>query len=517
MTRESLYQLLRLHFPHSPAFAITGSQAKRTHFLAASDIDVIVFDTYNSTIITEQLVSGSFKVDCTIIPLVDITNVIRHDYADVHSILFTMINNCETGYDPGGILAELKTIVQEVSKQVSPYTLKRKEELNKRLDGFRKYFARDLDMEERTVLLADFLSMLTQMAVIDEMGWEADRLLKTRLLKQRRPEFLKEVVALYQQAMSVSDLRFLNAYITAFQHSLQKNAPGSEEGNICFSFSSNDFSWKKVCDEILPAILKSDLLQSTYLYTCLSPKKYPRLYKYQASITFKREDGMPDSTYLNAIVNIGKIGEGFVFEPVYLLPEFSDSYATARIGAFRQILSKYACAQAQTGEMPDSIAAGLLLLVMQELLLSIEDSMIMNNYLLQRSLLTSKEQKSAGSKAAIDLLAKQKIQNLEQVYKRQQNIYHALVKKPNEKTSIDTLFREIIEGLKGLLSDQTINFRLHIFPYSLFSYLQVENILSCEKYMIVAEDILQFLNYPDEAKARVLYCIMQTQTNGWFS
>ena len=514
MTRDELTILLKKTFPKSVGLAVTGSQANSANYRNASDIDVLIFDTFNSDVTTIPLtIHEVFKVDCTVIPILNIENVIINEFADTSNTAFNMLKGSAILHDPFGLVQEIKDIVAGLQLNTNHKILKLSESLNKKLNSFKKYFVRDLTEQERILLIADFITLITKIAVIDKNGWDAERLRKAKILSQEDPAFLNEIVGLFNLAIKSENLGFINPFIDRFQSTL-KSVEKTETTSVTIDLSFPEFSLPVFCKGLLSQIMSEPLLKQCFLYFYASPRKYYHIYKHHVSICF----GLPDKEFYLPLIDalnkkIANKVSGINFEQVFILDKYDDDSVRMAIEEFRKILSHFWLSHLSQIEndrrLIESVCLRLSYFIYRKLDFDLEDFCYLNNAMLQKWLLEMKDQRHAGGQQVIVKTGQIKIQRLNERYQKDKSrIFNTMRNHSGVVYSgmVDAvLYGQLEQAVSKMIEPVDLNWHSKLQPQSFYKFLQIKKSREADLYKILMEEIFQMLNVPDDMKTSVVY------------
>ncbi len=517
MNNNILKGILFRQFPKSIGFILTGSQSGNTVFTTASDIDVMIFDTMNSGIYSRGLIQDHYKIDCTVVPIFDIENVIINEYFDLKGTFLNMLASGVILNDPHKIILEIKQSITPLINRRSNALTQHYKKLVEELLKMRKYFERDLNEQERIFLLCDFVHLISKIEVIKSSGWDAINLRKTKLLNETNKGFVEKIIKLHKKGLEVEDLQFLIGYIDNYHKNLIQSAD-YKPPTIVFDISIADFSLQQFSLKVVPSIISNEILSRCYRYFYISPKKYYRQYKYDLSLCFNIQEDINIVDVINelsGLINSSKGEKAFRYEIIEPLEKVSDSHFSNIIQDFRVSLCTLATAlilkEKEIKAKPVDIGLALCCALQQLLLLGIEDTGYLNTFLMQKWLFTYPEEKNAKEHRYLITAGKEKQKNWDIQFEAcKANILSIIEQGINENKldlneEVHQLYLQLINKLKKI--SQNINLRTNYLPDSLIKYLHLTKPEEGRLYLILTEEILKMLNIRDDDKAFCLYAM----------
>lgn len=524
MTRKELTEYLLRWFPRSVGFAVAGSQRKNLIYSEISDIDVLIFDTCNSDLYSEMgVINQVFKIDYNIVPVSDIENVIIHEFTDTRGTLFDMFLNCTILHDPFSIIQEIKEIVKGVQGITNNTTLRIAKGLYSELSTFKKYFERNLDEYERILLVAEFITVISKIGVIDKIGWDALKLRKVKQLQEHNPLLLQEIIQLFKQSLQTNNLSFLNVFIDHFLK-LQRITDETQFGNIIIDFYIPKFTLYDFCKSTLPTLFENSELKKGYRYFYLSPVKYHNTYKNNISVCFELSFNQSFWDMLTELVKTISYKTGAItYQQAYVLNKFKDELLTQKIENLRKRISDFWLLNMDAintqNKLPEDICIVLCSFMQEQLNLDFEDALCINNFLLQRWLLNRRE--NGNGEKMILKKAREKTALLEKYYKRNQRNVEKIFNAKNNISLIGYTFntnsyQDIISCITDLINSNEINWNTKFFPNSLFRFLQIKKQREVKIYMVLVEEILQMMNITDNIKAKILFLDLKNLNTFFF-
>ncbi len=526
MNKEELIKLLRSTFPQAIGAMLTGSQFNKTHFNTISDVDVVVFDRTTSDVHTRGLRFQQNKIDCTIVPVFDIENVVLNEFYDPKGIIIYMISSGEILYDTNTIIEDIASAVLPLKNKISERVKTNYHQSVEQLLKMSKYFERELSESERILLACDFIYCITKIEAIRCNGWDFTSLHKARLLNEHNSAFVTDILQLHRMVVETKDLRFLHSYVKQYQNKLG-HFDDTLQQIITFDIAIPDFSLQYFHKDILPVILSNSSLYKCYLYSFISPRKYHRLYRHDIAISFAADKGMAIIDIIHELLECFKLLENansFQYEIVHQLRENTLGSLENQLLNLRIHLSALVkvIMQQQTNTNTFETALALCTYLQHLLGLDMETLCFLNTFLMQRWLLTHTEQKNAKEHHLLNTLGKEKQQKWDLQYNNTKNHLTAIMRTSiaggiSVTPEVNICYQQVIDNLKIIFFDNEADFITSYFPDSLLHSIQVSEMRESRAYLLLAEEILQLLNLNDSVKAQCLYFMSKGTVELFFS
>lgn len=528
MSKEELLKFLQDQFPQALGFALTGSQAKNHTFNTVSDIDIVVFDTVNSNVYSIGMSYQKHRFDFTILPILDIENVVLDEFYDPRGIVLNMIGNGIILKDTNNVIKDIQNAIEPLLTKTNIRTKSIYQKLIIELLNLRKYLKRDLDENEKLVLACDFVYLIIKIEVIRLHGWEAVDLRKVKLLKDYNPGFVEEITKLHRKATIENNTEVLIGYINHYHLSLMQLSD-EESKNIVFDIAIPDFSFPIFCEKILSEIIANPSLKNCYKYFYLSPLKLNKQYKNNISICFKPTENITVADIISELSNIkelSKEGKTFSYEFIHPLERFRDDYSVNAIEELRINLCEFArliiLNEKKLKARPVDIALALCSKLKELLILETEDVCYLNNFLMQRWLLSPAEQKDTVDSQRLVAMAKEK----QKVWDIQYNISKQQIQtiinnstEPNQlllAEHLNSSYLQLITKLEQTIQNPDIHFKTQYLPDSLLEYIKLAKPENGRVYLVLAEEIFQMLNMINIEKAYILYMMSKGMMELYF-
>lgn len=528
MNKKELLSFLLEQFPKAIGFVLTGSQSRNSTFNTVSDIDVMVFDIINSDVYSRGAKVGQYRIDCTIIAVFDIENIILTEFYDLKGTIINMVTSGTILHDTNNIIKNIKNSTRPLSNKINSRVKAVYQQSVEELLKLRKYLERDLTEGEKVLLACDFVSAISKIEVIRANGWNAVNLRKAQLLDKHNAEFVSEIVKMHKKAMEGDNLQFLVGYINNYQNNLIR-FNDEEPSNILFDIAVPNFSLQQFSQEILPVIISHPALKSCYRYFYTSLKKYHRQYKYDVSICFNLKENITIADLVNELsrgINILNENKVFRFEVIHPLEKFSNNNLANTIEELRVTLCKLANALIIQGTYIKGKFVNMALVLCSKinhlLALDIEEICFLNTFLMQRYLLNYMEQKNAKEHHYLVTLGKEKQKNWDMRYSTDKEYLLAIMDNETATESfilpqeVNLFYEETITKLEAIIQNKNFDFNTLYLPDSLLHFIKLVKMKEGRAYLILTEEILLMFNLSDSDKAYCLYILSKGFMDNYF-
>lgn len=528
MNPQQLQVFLATKFPDALAIALTGSQKNNIVFNNESDIDVLVFDAQASRIATVVCKTGeAYKIDILIIPAFDIENVIIDSFANSRHVLFHMLKDAHILFDTIGIVQEIINRIKVVPAYAGSKLQNRKQSIEKGLLLLAKYFKRDLQEDEKVLLLCEFITLISKIEVIDCAGNDADAMRKVNLLQAHNSGFVKELLPIFYKALASEQLGYLDAYICGY---LNKLSTFEKEltPELTVDIRIESISPEKLFAIVFQIINSNIVLKKAYRYHFYSLKRYENLYKYDVCISFVLENKLTGLAFIQELLQgFRQAGYNSIdFNIIPTVKKFKSDELYNDIQTFRSALCNLSLTIVTNYNEEDAIPVKICLSLLkhiQELsLIDLEDSAALNDFLMQRWILSSEEQNETLKGAERKQLTGKKKKHWDGEYINNKENFLAIVSENINHscfTSNEKIYNALVlvkEAIATLLLRKSYDWDTYYFPMFLINYIGVKQKIAGHKYLILVEEVFLMFYTTDEMKSECLYLLIKSDLDLFF-
>jgi hypothetical protein len=289
LNRTDILEAVNFFFPNHYGAIIAGSQRNNEVFRKESDIDIVILDMLSSNVWSKTAKKEGYKIDFTIIPLSDVLNVMLDSSNDPKNGLLSMLSTGCVLSDPFELIASINATATVFFNQVNYRTF----------SGFHKYYTELLKLKklirpglsevEKTVIISDFISIITHLEVIKNDNWDSKTKHKLWSLQQSSPDFLDKLSITFRDAVN-NDADVLLPLIERYQDDVSRGYRKDSKLKLLFDIGYDDFSISDFVNLRLPEILKDEKSRTAFRYLYLSPLKYSRTYHHNIVLVFDDND-----------------------------------------------------------------------------------------------------------------------------------------------------------------------------------------------------------------------------------
>lgn len=513
MDITALTELVKKHFPESIGYILTGSQRNNAVFKTDSDIDVVVVNPFFCDLCVRTLQQGAYTVDFTIIPLINIEEVVENETYDTRGSLVSMLQYGNIIMDTDDIVANVCRRVLELSCYIHYKTLVEYDRLMTELIRMPKLFRRQLTATEKTIFLCELVTYITSLESIVASHSLHARHSKFFIVSQSKPALQNELARLVSKALNQTDgdLKFVSSFAQAYIEQLppmKMNATKWRE-EFYIDFFVPDFSLEKFVTVFLPSMMQSGLLADGYRFFYLSNRKYARIYRHTVTICFSQKTEPADRikiiTELETVFSqIYK--RDFIHSVVYLYKQFSDDTLaqmaeTIRVQCSRSLANHIRQGKNEAGLI--HLTAALCAYTCRHLQLGAEDFTKLNFMLLQKNVVSRQKQDQATSLSEL-------IQCRQETFDQLYSIYNATLQTTGysfDEECMVSLYKPIDEFV---MSANGKHYFIQPYEQAILKLFKIQSVREASIYRCLAELFLEMI-CNERQRNIVLYYLTKKQ------
>ncbi|MEX6686679.1 hypothetical protein QTN47_04195 [Danxiaibacter flavus] len=302
MEKKDLIPILKQYFPHSVGCMLNGSQVRNIQLSSGSDIDVFIFDLLFSHITTYSFEHDGYLLDVTIIPLIDIQNVLSDACNEVRGAMLTAIIESEILDDTNSIIRDIQHKATEYYTIPNPGRAMIYNDLVYQLKKIAVKAKKKISPLEKIIYVSDFIGHITSVECFRASGWIPTKKAKADFLLKERPDFAEKIIHIFNEVVVESKLDFLSQYVEDYLKMIppiENFFTASDE--LVLDISIGGIERKDDAFKLIFLIKDNSLLNSHFRYFFFSPKKYFHTFKNDICIVFKCRDLSLELVLLDAL------------------------------------------------------------------------------------------------------------------------------------------------------------------------------------------------------------------------
>jgi hypothetical protein len=406
MTDKDLLEIIDFYYPNATGALLAGSNLNKERIDHESDIDVVIIDAQFSVVSALGISEKGLRFDFTQVPLSNIENVLINEKFDPRGTLLSMLSTGRILKESEhGLIELIKNRARHLYNTKNFLTKKFREDSTKNLLKIKKEFKRDLIYQKRFLIVCEFVNLVTQIEAATHSNWIHSGKHKANFLIENSMPFLEEIISLSKKMMDDKegyDLSNIVNYIDFYILKLEKSEHGIKQNTFVLDITYPNINIQHFITSILPRIYNDDVLKDRFLYFYLSQKSSHRLYLNEICLVFTLKDSQTEKEIflavncifreeINANAKISLIPNWIYSEENKKLQQLTNFEATAKkINHFViKDLKSFGIYDAERTIFVFIIISSF---IAKEIDLDISDLIEMNKYLLNRWILSIKEQ-----------------------------------------------------------------------------------------------------------------------------
>jgi len=504
MNTQELAARINQHFPGNIGIILTGSQTNNIEFNNISDIDTVVLCRASSDVHSYGINFNGFRIDCTVFPFWDIDSVLENESEHERGILLTMLAKGKMIAGEREIVLFIQQTAGKIVAQLSNAAKLLQNESVIELERINKYFKREINEDEKIILLSELVHVTTKLEVIKQTARNANYLKKVKAIQENNPIFLKELKAVYYKVLIENETELATSFINNYlKQLLQDTAQNTAKNFIAidclFNISITEFT-----ENVLHLIQQNEVLHKSYQYFYHSSTKYHRIYKYNYTLVFKCNNNSDELGILSELraVALTLGGTNLFNYQLTTIPE------TALID-----LNKSLCNLYQAVAVYDIVKQSAILLIhflSKQLQMDITDLVNLNKILVQKWILERTEQKDLKQHTDIIRIQKNKFGNLDTTFKKiEKNLLEFIISYEQSKIFYSELLTNQIKQVQAEIIKSVASVQ-HLKKYvywndSVLSLMEIEKLHEAKAYLIIIQEIFTMFNLSTAEKAEFIY------------
>jgi hypothetical protein len=321
MTHQQLEEVIDKSLPFNNGIMLTGGQRFNNPLKLESDIDVIVLDVSFTNVYGFVVPWNEYMVDVTIVPFLNLENILFNEANDPKGGLLTMLNMGVIVKDKYNVLPLLQIKAGTLLDEIGGKTFELYQSQMHELGRYIKHFSKPFSSKQKAVLACDVMTAIGNIESIKASNWVSKKH-KLELFSDKAPNAVcEEAFALFEKSLQDNDYtklaEFTNYYCRAADG--LPSFPVTSTTRVIIDLNYVDFSIPHVVNILLPAIKKVKLLEDAFGYFFLSPKQLHKTYKNKICLSFRIESHTHAAELIQTLdeVLIATLSSGFRFAIVY--------------------------------------------------------------------------------------------------------------------------------------------------------------------------------------------------------
>ncbi len=514
MTHTELTGIVTHYLPANMGIVLAGSQRKNEVLSKTTDIDLVVLEVSFSHIQNFSLLHNGFKLDFTILPFTDIENILQNESNESKGGVLHMLNNGVVLKDNCNLFPIIQNKAALLISKIGGKVFADYQYNITSLSRNSKYLLKSLSKNQRTVLLCDIVSLISETESIKISNW-ASKQHKLSLCENEDPTLLcNELIEIFNRSLHTGDnteISNLTNYYLQTAESLV-SYPLSNTTRLLIDLDYPDFSVPDFLTSVLPFIKESEALNSSFSNFYLSPRHYHKTYKNRVTLVFKISNHSHAAQILKEAESVFDtvLKKGKRHSVIY---QSNDQFSNEKFALFEQLrisvnsfIGNEVNAQKYSPIILvyDSMALGSY--VCNYLRLSSKDIIKANSFLAQRSLLNPDEQRQISGFEQLRKVHEMKFQAAFSFYEQHKKavldycnngLLITLLDLESNKDAYSIIKAAITSIIndEGCFGDSASN-----LSFLALQQGQCEDVMGVFKYVTVMAEILQYFGISESEK-----------------